>query len=147
MKRSDGGTKPLVEQPYFRNDMKPQFFEKWKWYFEYRAALYKVQNPRLDVHYEYGAYEYTLPEDDYRQKLKNLERKRKAQLTEFTCKLENIRKNWNELFPLEDHPQYKKIQEKLQRLEREYKIILFKKKELENGYKPDSILSYSEIFL
>lgn len=123
------------DQVYFKNDLTNDFFRRWQWYFEYRAALIKVQNPKSRIRFEVGAYDFVLPEDSYRVKLKNILIKRKAQVTEFKCKIENARKNWNELFPIEENPHWRKVQDKLNRLEKEYSIALEKQKDLEeNGY-------------
>ena len=133
------------DQLYYRNDMLPDFFFRWQWFFDYRAALVKVKNPRKTVYCEKGTYQYVLPENDYREKLRSLEIKRKAQLTQFNNKLKALKANWKELFPLEDHPEYKRILEKQNKLQQDYDIIQLKKEELKNGYIPDKILSYTEL--
>ena len=126
-------------QVYFRNDMSNEFFNRWQWYFEYRAALLKVQNPKSKITYEVGAYEKILPAIEYEMKLKNIIKSRKSKLTEFGCKLDFAVKNWNELFPIEQNPYWSKVQAKLKRLEEELKIAMLKLEDLqENGYKEEN---------
>ena len=36
---------------------------KWKWYFKYRAALWKVQNPRLEIDEKWGTFTPQIVED------------------------------------------------------------------------------------
>lgn len=111
---SESGKSALAEVHYFKNEMRVEFFQKWKWYFEYRAALLRVKFPKAYIKLETGPYEYTLPEDKYRQKVKNQYLSDKRQLTKFQNKLNSISKNWNELFPIEQNPNWKKISEKLE---------------------------------
>jgi len=117
------GNLPLARQAYFRNEMTYEFYARWKWFFEYRAARIKVANPRVQVHYEATAYKYTLPEHEYRTKLQNKLIRRKGQVTEFRNKIANARANYNELFPIEEHPHWVKVQAKLNRLIAEYEEI------------------------
>lgn len=39
---------------YYRSGMTPGFVERWMWYFEYLAALVKVNNPRRKVEFYNG---------------------------------------------------------------------------------------------
>lgn len=98
---------------YYRNDMDFQFFIRWKWYFEYRAALLRVQNPHGFIELSHGSYEYVLPEDTYKKKVHNLLIAAKRKRTEFRNQIQYARDNWNELFPIEDHPKWVKVEEKL----------------------------------
>ncbi len=66
---------------YYRYNMPMRVVEKWKWYFEYLAALIKVNNPHNKVELIICAQEQTLCGEDYvREKVKNLLRARKAKL-------------------------------------------------------------------
>ena len=103
----------LAEVYYFKNDMTIDFFHRWKWYFEYRAALLRVQNPHSFIELSTGSYEYILPEEEYRTKLQNLLTAAKRKRTEFYRKIEYVKTNWNELFPMEEHPKWNKVQQKL----------------------------------
>jgi len=44
----------------------------------------------------------------------------KRQLTKFKNKLEVVKSNWNELFPIEDHPDYVKVMNKLKYYEKAF---------------------------
>lgn len=109
---STTSSRALAETAYFRNDMTIEFYFRWKWFFEYRAALLKMKNPRAIVTYEQGAYDYVLPEDELRTKLENKIRAAKGKITEFESKLKFAQENWNELFPIQHHPDWTKIVQK-----------------------------------
>lgn len=110
---NEKGKSALRECVYFRNEMMVDFYIRWKWYFEYRAALLRVKYPRAFIEYVSGPYQYELPDDKYKEKVKNRYLSDKRQLAKFKNKLNSIRKNWNELFPIEENPNYRKIEEKL----------------------------------
>lgn len=113
----------LAETVYFRNDMDVDFFMRWKWFFEYRAALLRVQNPRAFVELTHGSYVYVFPEDEYKEKVNNLLLAAKRNLTKFKRQIDEARNNWNEFFPIEDHPKWKKVQDKLQYYEERVKNL------------------------
>lgn len=115
-------SRALAKVVYFRNEMTVEFFNRWRWFFEYRAALIRVQNPKAYTSFEYGPYDYQLPEDVYKAKVKNQYFSDKRQLTKFKSKLTEIQQNWNELFPLEEHPDYIRVQKKLEYLQRNLEI-------------------------
>jgi len=43
---NEKGISSLRKTVYFRNDMRADFFQRWRWYFEYRAALLRVKYPK-----------------------------------------------------------------------------------------------------
>lgn len=106
------GIQPLATAAYYRNDMTVQFYHRWKWYFDYRAALLKVKHPKSFVSLYQGAYDYVLPEVEYRTKLENKIRAAKGRITEFDGKLKNLIDTWHELLPIEHHPDWTKIVQK-----------------------------------
>jgi hypothetical protein len=101
---------------YFRNGLTKELFDKWRWYFEYRAALFKVENPRMPVSYYTAGYAFESSEKVFEQRLKNLVINRKAQLTQFNKKLAFVKANWNSLFPIETDKDYCKVVNKLNKL-------------------------------
>jgi len=107
-----------TEVYYYRNDMTFDFIIRWKWYFKYRAALLQVKYPRGFVEFTHGGYDYVLPEDVHKKKVYNLLVAAKRKRTEFENKITHARKNWCELFPIEDHPQWVKVEEKLEYYEK-----------------------------
>lgn len=120
---------------YYRNGLKFDLFYKWKWYFEYRAALLKVKYPRGLVELSMGAYDYELPSDTYKEKLSNMIRAAKRNCTILDKKIDRAKKHWNQLFPIEQHPDYTKVvqkqkryQEKLIQLEREMEEFITSRK-------------------
>lgn len=128
---SETGKSALGEVHYFRNEMRVEFYQKWKWYFEYRAALLRVKFPKAYIKLETGPYEYVLPEDKYQEKVKNRYLSDKRQLTKFKNQLNSIRKNWNELFPIEENPDWIKVTKRLEWYESKYE---FSKKEYDSVF-------------
>lgn len=110
---SENGYASLADVRYYRNEMKPDFFVRWRWYFEYRAALLRVKHPKSFIKIESGPYEYVLPEAEYRAKVRNAYLSNKRQYTKALNLLNSIRQNWSELFPIEDNPEWSKVQRKL----------------------------------
>ena len=117
---SESGKSALANVYYFRNEMRVDFFQRWKWYFEYRAALLRVKYPKGYIKLETGTYEYVLPEDKYLEKVRNSYLSDKRQLTKFKNQLNAIRKNWNELFPIEENPDWIKVTKKLEWYQSQY---------------------------
>ena len=84
---------------------------KYKWYFEYRAALLKVKYPKYKVNHDWGKYK-----KDGKSKLQHLKSKESAargQVTKIKNDLSKAEKNWNKLFPITDNIMYRKKVEKL----------------------------------
>ena len=105
---------------YYRSDMTFEFLKRWEWFFEYRAALLKVKNPRLKVELEIINYDYQLPRDVYQKRLKNIIKSKKGNLTKFLKKLDatkakHKKHNSLSLFPkkIEDEDRYYKVEKKL----------------------------------
>ncbi len=103
----------LAKTVYFRNQMTIPFFYRWKWFFLYREALIRVKYPRAYIKLEYGPYDYVLPKDIYKKKIKDLLAGNKRKLTQYKNKIAYVKQNWNEIFPPEEHPQWVKVIEKL----------------------------------
>ncbi|MBA4304637.1 MAG: hypothetical protein C0424_10470 [Sphingobacteriaceae bacterium] len=101
----------------FWSDMRFELLCKWRWYFEYRAALLKVQHPRHEVVQRWGSQEPTKKTED--QIKANLIAAKKRKITELSNKLELARKHWNQLFSIEDDPIHKKHAAKIERLRME----------------------------
>lgn len=109
-----GKNKGIVDKVlYFRNDIKMDFFLKWEWFFRYRAALYQVQNPKKYVMYESGSYDYALPDSKLYDKVKNSYFGAKRTLSKIKNQLDEIRKKYTEMFPIEEHPAWAKNMKKL----------------------------------
>lgn len=73
---------------------------KYRWYFEYRAALLKVSNPKEKVDYTWGPYQKEELLDS--PPVKNLIIARKRKITEFENKIVAYKTDYNELFPIEE---------------------------------------------
>jgi hypothetical protein len=115
------GGNPIV---YHITGLRFETYMKWLWYFEYRAALYKVANPRHTVTLEPHQYEYIPTEMVIAKKNKDAIAGKKAQVTKWKKLIDNAKKEWDELFPIEDDPYYIMACEKLQRLETELMLLI-----------------------
>jgi len=93
---------------------------KWGWYFKYRAALAQVQNPRAYVDMRWGIT--PKPKSDLID-LQNKIRAKKAKITEISNKMEVVRSNWREMFPVTEHPKYQAAAAKLERLKQELESL------------------------
>lgn len=93
---------------------------KWLWYFHYRAALLKIQNPRIWVNMRSGFEDNIDPNITALIRATNLLRAKKAKVTELQNKLRAFQLNWTSLFPIEDDTQWQKairaLNEKRQQL-------------------------------
>jgi hypothetical protein len=111
------------KQLYFRRDMTYNFMSKWRWYFDYRAALVKVQNPKVKVHFTLERYEYIPPVEVLEKRLKNLVTGKKSALTKYKNKIAKVKQVYQNttLFPIENDTKWGKVQEKLKTLEHQLK--------------------------
>jgi hypothetical protein len=84
---------------------------RWKWYFDYQAALLKVANPKQDI--EMRIYDYIIiPQEEIDAKrLRNKIIANKGKLTAAHNKIKAIHQRmdaaklrWNQLFPIEESP-------------------------------------------
>ena len=124
------GAKPSQEQVYFRNDMTYEFMKKWEWYFEYRAALLRVENPKIKLEFSIVRYDYELPSDIYETRLKNIIKSRRGNLTKYKNKIAKTKEKYEQssLFPIKSDPKYYKVKNKLERLESELEKAIAKMK-------------------
>jgi hypothetical protein len=103
----------ILDKTLFWNGLNVNLFSKYRWYFEYRAALEKVNHPKGFVEIFWGTYTPETP-DDILKSLKNKIKAKKAKITEYTNKiaafiirLEDYKKDYNEIFPIEHDEAYK----------------------------------------
>jgi len=98
-----------------------QLLIRYRWYFEYRQALLKVQYPKNKVLLEHFRYQPESQSEIEQSVLRvqNLIVARKRKITEVSNKLKEAKASWTELFPLDQHPNYQKAMEKLFRLRQE----------------------------
>ena len=104
--------------------------KRWKWFFKYRAALLQIKYPKYEVEIKYS----TSDVKSQKQEINLIERRisaKKRKVTEFFNKAEKLKQNHNELFSLEENPNYialKNIEQKKRKelaiLEEEYNLIL-----------------------
>lgn len=109
---------------------------KWDWYFKYRAALLQVKYPRFEVDQHWGSVEKVDAEEIRR---KNDITRLKGKITKLSNKAEEIekeaaamRKNWNQLFPIEEDPEFNRLHIQLAAIDMKGKELL---KELETKQK------------
>lgn len=65
---------------YYRNKLPLWIVEQWRWYFDYLAALVKVNNPRLKVELTICAQTLKQGQEYIEEKTKTLLRAKKAKL-------------------------------------------------------------------
>ncbi len=70
----------VEEVIYYQYALPLQLVQRWKWYFEYLAALVKVHNPRRKVELVICAQDCKCAEDYISEKTKNLLRAKKIKL-------------------------------------------------------------------
>ena len=109
---------------YFRNELPFAVITKWMWYFEYRAALYRVQHPRHHIQFTHGSYDFVPSPVQAAKKRKDLIAGKRATLTKYRKAIELAEQNWNGLFPITDDPHYQKAAAKLRRLNSELAALL-----------------------
>lgn len=119
---SASGQRALAETAYFKDDMAMDFYLRWEWYFKYRSALLQVKSPKAFVELIHGSYDFVLPETEYKQKLENLIRAAKAKITKCDNDIQLARDNWNEIFPIDLHPDWKRALQK--RLDYSLRLVL-----------------------
>ena len=110
------GGNPCV---YHNEDFPFEIFMKWKWYFDYRAALYKVQHPKHRVDLMTGSYDYAPAPEVAFLNLKNKMIAKKRVISKYRNKIQMAKSRWNELFPIEEYHLYKEAMEKINRTQTE----------------------------
>ena len=98
---------------YFRlwKDLPWSLMCKYKWYFEYRAALLKVNYPKYKVDHTWGKYE-----KKGKSRMQHFNTKyaaAKGQVTKLENQIAKAELSWNKLFPIKDDPIYNKYLKKL----------------------------------
>ena len=111
---------------FFFND---KLCKRWRWYFKYRAALLQVKYPKYDVELKFSTSDLQSKE----QELNLLERRiiaKKRKVTEVQNKINLFKKNYSELFSIDENHIFLKLKqienkkiEELSLLESQYKQI------------------------
>ena len=70
----------VEEVIYYRNRLPMRIIEKWRWYFEYLAALIKIHNPRRKVEWTICAQTLLQGQEYIDEKSKTLLRAKRAQV-------------------------------------------------------------------
>ncbi|MEO6836801.1 MAG: hypothetical protein ABI185_00330 [Ginsengibacter sp.] len=115
------GGNPCV---YHNKDFPFELFMKWKWYFDYRAAFYKVQHPKHRVDVMTGSYDYVPAPEVAIRNLKNKIIAKKRVISKYRNKIQMARNEWNELFPIDEYPLYTKAMEKINRTQTELNNLM-----------------------
>lgn len=121
------GSKKTV---YYRKDLPHEVAIKWNWYFEYRAALIRVQNPRWYVELLRGSHEFIMPVDEKRKRLKDKIAAKKAKITKIENEFGRVKKTWSSIFPIEQDSRYMPTVLKIEELKNELKSLEFEYKNL-----------------
>ena len=90
-------------------DMPFDIYHRWMWYFRYRAALYQVQEPKAYITTMYGVQKDNIKKTTADKFLQNKIVKAKANISRFENKLTRFRNSYSELFPIEEHETFIKL--------------------------------------
>jgi hypothetical protein len=115
--------------------------KKWNWYFRYRAALLQVEHPRWEIDFKQGNEVAKSDSEINRRFLDNKIRSKKSTITIKTKFLENIendfndlKDNWTEIFPIEQHEKYQATVDKINSLRFNLEAMKMDLKDLEREY-------------
>ena len=116
---------PISENLYYNKGFIFENFQKWKWFFRYRAALLQVHYKDKFIELEYFSYKEVPTKQKEIKRISNKLKGAKATATKNRNKMNRIEKNWNQIFPFDSHPDYLRAEKKVSDYEK--KVI-----ELEN---------------
>ncbi len=92
-------------------------YMRFRWYFDLRAAMIKIDNPKHAVEVRATMYDLSEGDPDYRWQKKNeidaRIRAARVQLTKWDNNLKKFREQWDSFLPVEDDPMYKKAVERV----------------------------------
>lgn len=139
VKIRQGKLRALAETVYYRTDMSFEFAMRWRWYFEYRAARFRVEKPRYFTDLEIGSFEPD-PRAVHQVLAERLKRRitnKKARITGIQNQMRKGKKEWAFLYPIEQDPPYVKaaakvelLLEELVEMEKEYEEFNGKLKQI-----------------
>lgn len=90
---------------------------KWNWYFRYIAAKIQIEHPHRLVELSHVKYEVEDQNKKAQQILTNRLRSAKSKLTEWNNKIKQFESSYNEIFPINEHPVYRKAKQKIKEKE------------------------------
>lgn len=125
VKITTGPSRALASTVYFRDGMTIPQWNKWEWYFRYREALIRIQNPKWYTSLEFIAYDPDprTAEEILAKRQQDKIRAAKAQITKIQNAIGRYRSEYNELFPIEDDKIYIKLHIKLMEAEENLKKL------------------------
>lgn len=94
-----------------------QLFCKYKWYFEYRYALLRVEYPKALIRHD--QFKRDLNEPEQKDLLRNQIISKKRTHSKWKNKLNAYIQNWNSLFPISEDQSYINAVAKIERLQLE----------------------------
>ncbi|MDV7392136.1 hypothetical protein RZS08_12305, partial [Arthrospira platensis SPKY1] len=74
----------------------------------------QVKYPKRYVELVPFKYEYVQPKDQQIKRLTDKMRAAKAKRTHYMRQIELARKHWDQIFPIEEHPDYIRVMEKVE---------------------------------
>jgi hypothetical protein len=95
---------------------------KYSWYFTYRAALLQVKYPRCFIDFSFGSK--AMEGNALKLNLENKIRAVKCKLTKFKNLIKNAEKYWDQLFPIQDDPNYKEALQIIKELENNLQTLI-----------------------
>jgi len=120
----EANIRALAKCVYYKDAMTVNFFYRWKWFFDYRAALLRVKHPKAYIEITSGPYQYTPPEEEVAKLIADKIRGKKAMITKVENRINQAKQEWNELFPIEENMHYQKALFKLETLNKELQELI-----------------------
>lgn len=117
---------------YFNYGFTYANFNKWQWFFKYRAALIQVNHPRWTVHYTTGFEVYKPTQEALAKRNRDKYRAVTSQITAIRNRMAHGKRNWVELFPIEDTAAWQNAECKLLELEGRKAILDMELSHFEN---------------
>jgi hypothetical protein len=104
-------TSAIKELAYYNKGFRFEIFNKWKWYFRYRASLLQVKFPRFYAELIYFDYEIKESEDALKKRRKDIIAARRRKVTIAENQLKEYAKNYTSLFDISTDAKYLKFVE------------------------------------
>lgn len=103
-----GSQRALAQTVYFTKDLPINLRIKYDWYFKYREALVRIQNPKNYTEITFVAYDApkeTIDQIELKRSKDKL-RAAKAKLTKIENRMKLFKSEYNSLFPIQEDPIY-----------------------------------------
>lgn len=103
-----GSQRALAETVYYKTDLPMSLRIKYDWYFKYREALVRIQNPKFYTDLIIVAYDAPIEtiEQIELKRAKDKLKAAKAKVTKISNRMELFKSEYNSSFPIQEDPIY-----------------------------------------